>query len=125
MRNEMAEVDPFNDEIVRYVIKRHKYDPETKHFRWFYEIAYDNKREYERKFDELGDELEARKLSAQAHFKEEVSGQRLEVGYFQNSQTRRRDQQEQGAYREVNWRNRIVFFFQNRNTRWRFRFRRR
>ena len=120
----MAEVDPFNDEIVRYVIRRHKYDPETNHFRWFYEIAFDNKREFERKFDELGDELEVRQLSGEAHVKEEISGFRLEVGYFQNSQARRWAQQEQGAYRVLNWRTRIVFFFQNRSTRWRIRFRR-
>jgi hypothetical protein len=125
MGGEMAEVDPFNDEIVRYVIKRHKYDPETNHFRWFYEIAYDNKREYERKFHELSDELKARQLRGEAHFKESVSLRVLEVGYFQNSQARRWARQEQGAYRVVNWRNRFKFLFQNRNTRWRFRFRKR
>jgi len=125
MGSEMAEVNPFNDEIVRHVIRRHKYDPETNHFRWFYEIAYDNKREFERKFDELGEELEVRQLSGEAHFKEEISGIRLEAGYFQNSQARRWARQEEGAYRVLNWRTRIVFFFQNRNTRWRMKFRRR
>ena len=35
----MALVDPCDDSIVRYVIRRHLYDPETKHFRWFYESA--------------------------------------------------------------------------------------
>jgi hypothetical protein len=120
----MAEVDPFNDEIVRYVIRRHKYDPETNHFRWFYEIAFDNKREFKRKFDDLGDELEIRKLRGGAHFKEEISGLRLEVEYFQNAQARRWARQEQGAYRVLNWRNRILFFSQSRNSRWRFRFRR-
>jgi hypothetical protein len=120
----MAEVDPLNDEIVRYVIRRHKYDPETNHFRWFYEIAYDKKREYQRKFNELGDELEVRQLSGEAHVKEEISGFRLEAGSFQNSQARRWAQQEQGAYRALNWRTRIVFYFQNRSPRWRIRFRR-
>jgi len=46
----MAEVDPFDDSKVRYVIRRHRFDPETNHFRWFYEKAYDNKREYEKSF---------------------------------------------------------------------------
>lgn len=27
----MTEVDPYDDSIVRYVIRRHQYDPETKH----------------------------------------------------------------------------------------------
>jgi hypothetical protein len=125
MGSEMAEVDPLDDAIDRYVISRHKYDPESNHFRWFYEIAYDTKREFERKFDELGEELEVRQLSGEAHFKEQISGIRLEVGYFQNSQARRWARQEEGAYRVLNWRTRIVFFFQNRNSRWRKRFRRR
>jgi hypothetical protein len=125
MGSKMAEVDPLDDALDRYAITRHKYDPETNHFRWFYEIAYDNKREYERKFDELGQELEVRQLSGEAHFKEQISGIRLEVGYFQNSQARRWARQEEGAYQVLNWRTRIVFFFQNINTRWRIRFRRR
>lgn len=120
----MAEVDPFNDEIVRYVIRRHKYDPETNHFRWFYEIAFDNKREFERKFDELGDELDARKLSTQAHFKEEISGQKLEVAYFQNSQVRREARHAQGAYREIDWKLRFVLALQNVRRFNPFRFRR-
>ena len=45
----MTLVDPYDDSIVRYVIRRHQYDPETNHFRWFYESAFDNKREYRRK----------------------------------------------------------------------------
>ena len=125
MGSEMAEVDPLDDAVDRYLISRHKYDPETNHFRWFYEIAYDNKREFERKFGELCEELEVRQLSGAAHFKEQISGIRLEVGYFQNSQARRWARQEKGAYRVFTWRTRIVFFFQNRNTRWRIRFRRR
>ena len=56
----MTLVDPYDDSIVRYVIRRHQYDPETNHFRWFYESAFDNKREYRRKLQEVFDELGAR-----------------------------------------------------------------
>lgn len=39
----MPEVDPFNDSIFRYAIKRHTFDPGTNHFRWIFESAYNDK----------------------------------------------------------------------------------
>jgi hypothetical protein len=77
----MAKVDPFDDSVKRYVISRHRYDSETRHFRWVYERAFDRKREY------------------------------LEIGYFSNSAFRRARRIEQGAFRPVTWRSRISFFF--------------
>jgi hypothetical protein len=104
----MAEVDPYDDSIIRFAKTRHKYDPETKHFRWTYESAYDNEREFKKKFEQISNDLEARQLSGQAHSKEDVSCQRLEVGYFQNSQARREARHAQGAYRELDWKFRFV-----------------
>jgi hypothetical protein len=97
----MAEVDPFDDSIVRYVIERHRYDPETKHFRWFYESAYDNKREFKKQLQEAFDALEIRRVNGNAHIKEELAGVTLEIGHFANAKLRRELRQRQGAYREV------------------------
>ena len=107
----MTEVDPLDDSIVRYVIRRHQYDPETKHFRWFYESAYDNKRQYGKRLQDAFDELAMRRLGGGVHIKEHLSGQRLEVGYFSNSKLRRERQREQGTLRSVNWKRRILFMF--------------
>ena len=82
--------------------------PVTKHFRWIYESAYDNKREFKKRFEQVSNDLEARQLSGLAHSKENVSGKRLEVGYFQNSQVRREARHAQGAYRELDWKLRFV-----------------
>ena len=104
----MTEVDPYDDSKVRYVIRRHQYDPETKHFRWFYESAYDNKRQYGKRLQDAFDELAMRRLNGGVHIKEQVSGQKLEVGYFSNSKSRRERQFLQGAYRPANWKTRIL-----------------
>lgn len=122
---EMAEIDPYDDSIIRFAITRHNYDPETKHFRWIYESAYDNKREFKKRFEQVSNDLEARQLSGLAHSKENVSGKRLEVGYFQNSQVRREARHAQGAYREVDWKLRFVLVLEKVRRFIPFRFRRR
>ena len=78
----MTLVDPYDDSIVRYVIRRRQYDPETNHFRWFYESAFDNKREYRRKLQEVFDELGARQAKGEAHRKEQLAGGVLQIGNF-------------------------------------------
>jgi hypothetical protein len=105
----MAEVDPFDDSVVRYVIKRHKYDPKTKHYRWFYQCAYDNETEYRKAFNEIGDALEELRLRGEVQHKDQIAGVRLEIGYFTNSKRRREARDIQGAYREVPVRS-IKFF---------------
>lgn len=105
----MTEVDCYDDSIVRYVIRRHQYDPETRHFRWLYESAYDNKKEYTKRLQEAFDELHHRQMKNEAHLKEQVSGSVLEVGYFSDSKSRRERHFAQGAYRPVNWKTRFLF----------------
>jgi len=91
------------------VIRRHQFDPETRHFRWFFESAYDKKREYEKKLQEAFDELAVRRIKGEAHIKEQLSGQRLEIGYFSNSKFRRERRLLQSAFRPANWKTRILF----------------
>ena len=107
----MAKVDSRDDSIVRYVIRRHQFDPETRHFRWFFESAYDNKREYGRRLQEAFDELAGRRVNGLAHIKEQVTGQKLEVGYFSNSKSRRERHFLQGSFRPANRKTRILFWF--------------
>ncbi|CAN2171721.1 hypothetical protein MCEMKE14_00073 [Candidatus Nanopelagicaceae bacterium] len=105
----MAQIDPFDDSVLRYVIRRHQYDTETKHFRWIYEVAFDNKREYEKKFEKAFNELEARRLKGDAHFKEQLAGEELKIGYFKNSKIRRQRRAEEGRMYLASPRNRVVF----------------
>ena len=105
----MSRVDPFDDSIVRYVIKRHKYDPETNHYRWFYQCAYDNETEYLKAFSEIGAALEELRLRGEVRHKDQIAGLRLEIGFFTNSKRRREAREMQGAYREVPSRS-IQFF---------------
>ena len=105
----MAEVDLFDDSIVRYVIKRHKYDSENKHYRWFYQCAYDNEAEYRKAFNEIGEALEELRLRGEVQNKDQIAGVRLEIDYFTNSKPRREALEIQGAYREVPGRSRKFF----------------
>ena len=110
----MAEVDPFDDSIVRYVIRRHQYDPETNHFRWFYESAFDNKGEYGRKLQEAFDELGARHEKGEAHRKEQLAGGVLQIGYFRNSKSRRLERAKEGRMYVASPRNKIIFLLLSR-----------
>jgi hypothetical protein len=107
----VAEIDPFDDTKVRYVIRRHQFDPNTNHFRWFFEKAYDNKREYEKKLSEAFEELEVRRLVSDVDSKEQLTGIRLEIGHFSSSASRRANRIEQGAFHPVTWKTKISFFY--------------
>ncbi len=105
----MAQIDPYEDSVLRYVISRHQFDPETKHFRWFYESAFDNKQEYKRKLQEAFDELGARQEKGEAHLKEQLAGGVLQIGHFRNSNSRRQERVEEGRMYVTSPRNKIIF----------------
>ena len=105
----MAEVDPYEDSILRYAIKRHRFDSETNHFRWIYEVAFDNKREYKKRLEEAFNELEDRHVKGEAPFKEQLAGEELQIGYFKNSKIRRQERQEEGRFHAVTPRNNVIF----------------
>lgn len=75
----MAEVDINDISIRRFIIKRHRFDPETNHFRWIPEIAFDRKREWTRHLNKSFKELRERKQLGAAHYKEHVAGYVLDV----------------------------------------------
>lgn len=106
----MAEVDPFDDSIIRYAIRRHNYDPETNHFKWSYEKAFSKRREYEMNLQEAFDELNARQAIGDAHPKEHLAGEVLEIGNFKNAKSRRQERKQEGQFYVASFRNRLIFF---------------
>jgi hypothetical protein len=110
----VAEVDPFDDSIIRYVIRRHAYDPETKHFKWNYEKAFNKRREYEKSLRAAFDELGARQIRGEAHFKEQLIGEVLEIGNFRNAKTRRQERKLEGQFYVASFRNNVIFFILSR-----------
>ena len=110
----MTQIDPYDDSVLRYVIRRHQFDPETKHFRWFYESAFDNKQEYKRKLQEAFDELGVRQEKDEAHLKEKLAGGVLQIGHFRNSKSRRKERAEEGRMYLVSPRSKIIFLLLSR-----------
>lgn len=107
----VAKVDPTDDSIVRFVIRRHSFDAATNHFRWIDESAYDNRKEFEKSLDEAALELEGRRIVGRAHGKEQVAGQKLPANYYAESFVRRKRRIAQGAFRPDTFRNRFLFAF--------------
>jgi hypothetical protein len=105
----VAKVDPTDDSIVRYVIRRHRFDVATNHFRWIDEFAYDNKGEFDKSLDDAVLELESRRIIGRAHEKEQVAGQKLPANFYAESFVRRKRRIAQGAFRPETLRNRFVF----------------
>jgi hypothetical protein len=75
----MAEVDINDISVRRFIITRHRFDPETNHFRWMPEIAFNRKREWRRHLNKSFKELEKRRQQGMAHLKEQVTGYELDV----------------------------------------------
>ena len=70
----MTEVDPNDKSINKWVVLAHRYDPETRHFRYLPIAAYTTQREFKRRFKLESDELQNRRLKGVAHIKEEIVG---------------------------------------------------
>jgi hypothetical protein len=75
----MAEVNINDISVRRFIITRHRFDPETNHFRWMPEIAFNRKREWRRHLSKSFKELEKRRQLGMAHLKEQVTGYELDV----------------------------------------------
>ncbi len=78
----MATVDPDDDEIERYVIRRYAHDPQRHERRHQVVAAFDNEQEFRRLLETLTSELEHRRdAGEQIDPAEHYSGHRLEPGY--------------------------------------------
>ncbi len=81
----MAEVNINDSTIKRFVVTCHKFDPETNHFRWMPEIAFNRKRDWNRYWDRWVKDLELRSKMGTSHSKEQISGYILDVGDIKKS----------------------------------------
>jgi len=86
----VAQVDPDNDEIDRWVVRRYAYDPLRHERRHQVVAAFDNEGQFMALLDQSREELQRRRdagedIDAQEHY----SGVQLEAGYQQRQQNRR------------------------------------
>ncbi|XVX21631.1 hypothetical protein ACQP1U_07160 [Actinomycetota bacterium] len=78
----MAEVDPGDDTITRWIVRHYRYDPERRERRHVVVVAYDNEAEYVARMDEVQRSIERRRQSgARVHPMEHASGTVHEPGY--------------------------------------------
>ena len=70
----MAEVDPDDDRIARWVVWHYRFDPSRSERRNVTVAAYDNVEEFERSLDEHMRWLVARQASGEAEAAESISG---------------------------------------------------
>lgn len=78
----MATVDPDDDSIERFIVRRYAYDPERHERRHQVVAAFDNPREFKRLIATLGDDLKQRREAGEAvDPREHITGVRLEPGY--------------------------------------------
>ena len=77
----MATVDPNDDGIQRYVVRRYAHDPQRHERRHQVVAAFDNKREFRRLLDRLTGELQRRRDAGEAIDPlEHYTGVKLEPG---------------------------------------------
>jgi hypothetical protein len=61
----MAEVDPEDDAIDRYVVRHYRFDPERRERRHVLDAAYDNDREMRRHLERIASELARRRAAGE------------------------------------------------------------
>lgn len=71
----VGEVDPSDPNIKSFLVRHHRFDPETNHFRWFVLKAFDNEGEMNQLLNEIRGDLEVRRLRGESHPKEHVAGE--------------------------------------------------
>jgi hypothetical protein len=78
----MAAVDPDDDEIQRYVVRRYAHDPQRHERRHQVVAAFDNEREFRRLLDRLAGDLQGRRDAGEPIDPlEHYTGLMLEPGY--------------------------------------------
>lgn len=85
----MAQVDPENDSIRRFIVQHYRYDPARRERRQVVVAAFDNKREYRRFLETTAAEILRRKDAGAAEAEEYVSGVVREPGDQRRQQNAR------------------------------------
>jgi len=83
----VAAVDPDDDGVERYVVRRYSYDPERRERRHQAIAAFDNKREFRRLLNRLAGDLQRRRDAGEpVDPREHYTGLMLEPGYRHRQQ---------------------------------------
>jgi hypothetical protein len=85
----VPEVDPDDDDALRYVLYHYRYDDERHERRNVVVAAYDNEPEFMGRMEALRDELRARAASGEGNPRETVSGTVLTPGHHRDAQAQR------------------------------------
>lgn len=86
----MVKVDPDDDSIRRYVVRRYAFDPDRGERRHQIVAAFDTEQEYRAYYEEATAELQAhRDAGLQVDPRERYTGMLLEPGHRQRAQDRR------------------------------------
>ena len=85
----MASVDPFDEDIDRWVVRRYRFDPERNERRHVPEIAFDNSTEMEEYVLRASIELHQLQQDRRADDREHYSGVHWEPGHRERMNARR------------------------------------
>ena len=86
----MAQVDPDDDDIDRWVVRRYTYDPRRHERRHQVVAAFDNESQFLALLAQLREQLQQRRDTGEdVDVQEHYSGVHLEPGYRQRQQNRR------------------------------------
>lgn len=86
----VAQVDPSDDEIERFVVQRYAYDPARNERRHMVTAAFDNSREYEAAIEAGTNDLQRRRKSGEdIDPREHISGTVREPGYHRKQRAGR------------------------------------
>ena len=82
----MAEVDPKDDTIRRFVVSHYRYDPSRRERRHVVVAAFDNEREFLARFEQIRAEIEQRRQRGEeVDAREHASGVVYEPGYLRRA----------------------------------------
>lgn len=82
----MAQVDPLDDSIKRFIARHYRYDPERREWRHVIVGAFDNEREFRDCIDRTAAEIRARREGGEAvDRREHATGSVHEAGYLRRA----------------------------------------
>jgi hypothetical protein len=82
----VAEVDPKDDTIRRFVVSHYRYDPSRRERRHVVVAAFDNEREFLARFEQIRAEIEQRRQRGEeVDAREHASGVVYEPGYLRRA----------------------------------------
>jgi hypothetical protein len=81
----MAQVDPQDDSIMRFIVRHYQYDPDRRERRHVVVAAFDNEAEYKARLQEVAAEIRRRRETGEDVDREHASGLIYEPGYLRRA----------------------------------------